>query len=432
MIDSQIEGYEAAKEIAQIKFMYIAPVVSGIFTQSSQKEYFKFASQKQAEWPDGTTRQFSWWTIQGWLYEYKKNGIEGLMPKIRDDSGGCRKLDEVQIEFIRNQLKEFPKITAVMIYERMIREGLLLKEDISVDTLQRFIKRNGLRDKVSEKTKKEKRGWEFAHSCEGYEADTCHTAYIYDENGELRKTYLIAIIDVHSRMIVGAEYFFNDNAVNFQKVWKSAVKRYGKSSTLILDNGSSFKNKSTQYIAGKLGTHLIYNPPYSPTGKAVIERFFLSYKFRKANGEHGYDYHSLEEFNAELKKWIGEYNRTDHSSLKDDEFCNHTPLERYLFDMKDIEPYMLANKTVEEYEEWVEECFLREETRKVNGDSTVVIENVAYDVPSIYIGTRVIVRYVPETHTTIYIYDPIEDKRIDIKKTDRIENSKMKRTEIIY
>ena len=51
------------------------------------------------------------------------------------------------------------------------------------------------------------------------------------------------------------------------------VLRYGRSKVLILDNGSSFKNRNTNEIAGRLGTQIIYNPPYKPTSKAVIERF---------------------------------------------------------------------------------------------------------------------------------------------------------------
>lgn len=66
---------------------------------------------------------------------------------------------------------------------------------------------SGLRNGQGKTLTKERRAWEFAHSCDGYEADTCHTFYIFDKNGEYRKTYLIAIIDNHSRMIVGAEFF---------------------------------------------------------------------------------------------------------------------------------------------------------------------------------------------------------------------------------
>lgn len=207
---------------------------------------------------------------------------------------------------------------------------------------------------------------------------------------------------------------------------------YGKSKVMILDNGSSYKNKSTKEIEAKLGIKLIYNPPYSPTGKAVIERFFHTMKMRFLDCEHGSNYHSLDELNTKLTSWINEYNRTFHNALQKDSNDNHTPFERYMFDMKDIEPCKLSNKSPVEYDAWLEECFLHETTRKVNGDSTVLIENILFDVPSQYIGLRVIIRYEPRKFINVYLYDVSKKSKVPLKKTDKVENSKVRRTEIIY
>lgn len=94
-----------------------------------------------------------------------------------------------------------------------------------------------------------------------------------------------------------------------------------------------------------------------------------------------------------------------HSSLKEDENDNHTSLERYMYDMKDIEVASLSNKSPVDYASWLDDVFLHETTRKVNGDSTVLIENQLFDVPSVYIGIRVIVRYNPRTFEGTYLYD---------------------------
>lgn len=428
----QADRYEYRKLVAQVKFSMIAPVVSHTYTDDSTSAYFKRVSASEIEWPDGTVRKFSKDTMKGWLYLYRQYGFEGLMPKDRLDLGRVRKLNEEHKKYITDLIREYPKITGVMIYEKMIQDGILNQGDCSVDTVQRYIKNSGLRNGQGETLKKERRTWEFAHSCDGYEADTCHTFYIFDENGEYRKTYLIAVIDSHSRMIVGAEFFFHDNAVNFQKVWHDAVLRYGRSRVLILDNGSSYKNKSTKEIEARLGTKIIYNPPYSPTGKALIERFFHTMKMRFMDIRKGRDYHSLEELNDDLSRWISEYNRTIHSSLKDDENDRHTPLERYMYDMKDIDVARLSNKSPVEYEAWLDDVFMHETTRKVNGDSTVLIENILFDVPSIYIGMRVIIRYNPRTFEGTYLYDTAQKKNILVKRTDRIENGKTRREEIIY
>lgn len=240
------DSYEYRKLVGQTKFSLIAPVVSGTFTDDSSSAYFRRIAKNEIDWPNGTKRKFSAESIKHWLYIYRKYGFDGLMPKDRLDLGRTRKLENEHKEYIASLIKEYPKITGVMIYEKMIEDGVLNKGgDCSVDTVQRYIKNAGLRNGQGETLIRERRTWEFAHSCDGYEADTCHGFYIYDEDSTYRKTYLIAIIDSHSRMIVGAEFFFNDNAVNFQKVWHDAVLRYGRSQVIILDNGSSYKNKST-------------------------------------------------------------------------------------------------------------------------------------------------------------------------------------------
>ena len=146
----------------------------------------------------------------------------------------------------------------------------------------------------------------------------------------------------------------------------------------------------------------------------------------------GSDYHSLSQLNDDLNKWINEYNRTIHSSLKDDENDNHTPLERYMYDMKDAEVSRLSNKSPIEYASWLDDVFLHETTRKVNGDSTVLIENQLFDVPSVYIGIRVIIRYNPRTFEGTYLYDVSQKKKVPLKRTDRVENGKTRREEIIY
>ena len=270
--NQNIQQYQLSNLVAQSKFALIAPIISGTYFDDTIGAYFKRVAKHDINWPDGTKRKFSYQTLNHWLYLYRKYGIDGLAPKNRLDIGSSRKNSATHKEVIHNLIKEFPKITGVMVYEKMIAQGVVNKNEISVDTIQRYIKNSGIRSS-SGPLIKERRTWEYAHACDGYEADTCHTFHNFDEQGEYRKTYLIAMIDIHSRLIVGAEFFFNDNAVNFQKLWKNAVLRYGRSSVLILDNGSSYKNKSTTEIEAKLGTKLIYNPPYSPVGKAVIERF---------------------------------------------------------------------------------------------------------------------------------------------------------------
>ena len=81
---------------------------------------------------------------------------------------------------------------------------------------------------------KDRKAFEEEFSGAMYQADTCYGPYIC-ENGENRRTYLIMVVDDHSRLIVGGRYFYSDNAYNFQIVLKEAVARYGIPNKLYLD-----------------------------------------------------------------------------------------------------------------------------------------------------------------------------------------------------
>ena len=71
------------------------------------------------------------------------------------------------------------------------------------------------------------------HSNDCWQADTSHGPYL-TINGKKTLTYLIAIIDDASRFIVGAKFFFNDNSINLQDVFKSSIKKYGVPKKLLL------------------------------------------------------------------------------------------------------------------------------------------------------------------------------------------------------
>ena len=438
MTNLDTKRYEANKLMAQLRFQLIAPIISNTYTENSKEEYFRRVGNLPISLPDGTIKTYKANTLKWWVHLYRKKGFDGLMIKDRVDVGSSRKLTEEVKRQIIDLLAEFPKMSATIIMEKLINDNFLHYGDLSLNTLQRYIKKNCLREKQV-KSEKEVRSWSYAKPCHGYQADTSYTIKIQDDHGKYRMVYLIAMIDVCSRVIVGAQFFFEDNCVNVEKVWKKAVLNYGKSSVLILDNGTPYKNKYISAISSKLGTQLIYCTPYHPQGKACIERFNRTIKEKNIYTEKLKDC-SLDELNEKLEGWIYSYNRTYHSSLSEyitDEAnkkieVKQSPIERYFVDMQHIAPYQLANKRKNEYAPWVEDCFLHETTRKVNKNSTVTIENKLFDVPSKYIGFTVIVRYTPITLKTVYLYDAALKEAIPLKPTDFVENSKIKRTTMMY
>lgn len=256
-------------EMAYFRFALIAPVIQGVFSDPSKTAYYRRVTLNELTLPDGRTMRYNPKTLEKWEEYYRKLGMDGLMPKQRSDAGHSRALDSLAIEQIFLLREKFPRINATLIYTKLIEDGLINRADVSLSSVQRFIKRNDLRS-ATNPNQKDRKAFEEAFPGGMYQADTSYTTYI-KEDGQTRRTYLIHIIDDHSRLIVGARFFYNDNAYNFQLVLKDAIARFGLCSKLYLDNGSTFSNTQITLICGSLGIVKLHTPVRDGASKAYVK-----------------------------------------------------------------------------------------------------------------------------------------------------------------
>ena len=243
-----------------------------------------------------------------------------------------------------------------------------------------------------------------------WQADTAYLPYI-TENGRSRRTFLIMIIDDHSRMIVGGEIFYNDNAYNYQKVLKQAVSTYGIPDKIYMDHGSSFENEQLTLILDSLGTVESHAPVRDGAAKGKVERNFRTVRSRWLSTLDASEIHSLEEFNRLLADYIMRHNTTVHSGP------GETPVDRFMRTKDHVR--------VPKSKEWLDECFTNRTTRKVNNDSCITIDGIWYDVPPQFIGMKVDVRYLPDHMEDAYIL--YGNTRFPIRQTNKEENSRTRR-----
>jgi transposase InsO family protein len=247
-----------------------------------------------------------------------------------------------------------------------------------------------------------------------FQADTCYFPYVPDSSGKRRRTYLIIIVDDHSRLIVGARIFFEDNAYNFQKVLKDAVATFGICQKLYVDHGASYENSQLDYICGSIGTVLLHAPVRDGAAKAKVERTFGTLKSRWLNGLDVGQILSIEEFNRELTDAVRKHNLTVNSST------DQTPMDRFLATRGRI--------SLPISEEWLDECFMNRVRRKVRNDATLSLQNTQFDVPMQFIRQTVEVRFLPDRLSDAYILDG--GIRHRLKLTDKQANSKVKRANL--
>ena len=311
------------RELAYFRFALIAPAIQGTFPDASIAAYCRRVTEAPITRPDGVLFQYKPTTLEKWIATYKAEGMDGLMPNARSDKGSVRCLsDECALEIYR--LKEqFPKLDAVQIHIRLVQDGFI-PATVSPRSIQRFIKANGLKNPAASGPLKDRKAFEEPFFGAMWQADTCHFPYVPDAGGKRQRTYLIAIVDDHSRMIVGARLFFEDNAYNFQKVLKDAIAARGVPNKLYVDHGPSYENSQLSFICGSVGTVLIHAPVRDGAAKAKVERMFGVLKGRWLNGLNMTQIRSIDDFNLELTEAVRQHNLAENSSTE------QTPMDRFL------------------------------------------------------------------------------------------------------
>jgi putative transposase len=403
------------QDLALFRFALIAPLVNETYEAASKNQYFRDIASKSHTLPDGKIIQFSPATIKKWFLAYKHKGFEALMPKSRLDIGTPRNLDSNAILKILELKGIFPYITGTLIYHKLIEEGYVKENKTSLATVLRYIRDNNL--KRNQIAPKDRRAFEmeFANDC--WQSDTSHGPII-KVDGQKKQAYLITFLDDASRLILHGEFFFNDNAVNMQTVFKKAISKYGVPKKLFVDNGKTYKNDHLRLICASLGIDLIHAKAYSPESKGKIERSYRTIKDNWMNGINWNDYHSLDELNMDFNKYLNKkYTNTIHSSIET------TPRLRYL---KDID--RIKFKPIEE----LDNHFLHRVVRKVNNDATIQLYCNQFEVPSYYMGQRINVRYSPIDLDKAFIFNK-DNKMVDtVYPLRRVDNSKIKRNVIDY
>lgn len=404
---------ETRQKIALFRYGIIAPVVSGTYDEGkSIKGFFRDAASRVYTNPSGEETKVSASTLERWYYAYNKGGFDALIPMRRCDTGKSRKIDEDIMEQIRFLKKEYPRIPATLIHQKLLDNGTINKGDISLSTVNRFI--NQLKNESNYTNNKDMRRYERVHINEVWCGDSSLGPYLKID-GKKKRTYIIALLDDASRYIIGIDIFFNDNFVNLMSVLKTAVTRYGKPKILNFDNGSSYKNKQMELLAARIGTAISYCAPYTPTSKAKIERWFKTMKDQWMSQLNMNDYSSIDQLRETLLTYVNNYNQTVHSSLHG--LC---PQDRFF-----NESYLIKRLS----DEQLDTSFLLEYERRVSADNVVMIDGVEYEVPYRYSKQKITLRYSPDL-SKIYIVNKYSGALTSIKLLNKQENSLIKREKV--
>jgi len=93
--------------------------------------------------------------------------------------------------------------------------------------------------------------------------------------GKKRRLRLVATIDSHTRYIVHAEFYFNENLPALEDALLKAILKHGIPERYYVDNAKIFHSKHLKRIAAELGFRLHHSQPYKPQGRGYVKTFVM-------------------------------------------------------------------------------------------------------------------------------------------------------------
>ncbi|MDY0222980.1 MAG: DDE-type integrase/transposase/recombinase [Desulfobacterium sp.] len=396
---------EAREQIALIRYKLISPVL--VEPGRVQNEYFRTQAAKRHEFPRYGSRKVKVSTLKSWLKSYKRRGFEGLKPKIRSDKGRPRKAGPQLMDAIRVQCKAYPYITVKRLHEMLTEKGHIGDPPIHYNTLLRIIKEEQLLI-FGNKRRDERTSFETDHVNCLWMGDFMHGPLV-TLNRKTHKAILCAIIDDHSRMIVGHAFTPTETVLSLTLVLKNSFLAFGFPKRLYVDNGASFSSDFLAKACALSGISLIHSKPYDSPSRGKIERFFRTVRDRFLSTLT--EKITLEELNAAFAIWLhDDYHHKLHTGI------DERPIDRY---HRSVNHTNITRPTKSE----LDEIFLVRHERVVNNDATISFKGNIFEVPTAYIRQRIDVRHPVDAEQELYLYD--KDIRVcRLKFVDKRQNAR--------
>ena len=258
---------EKAKDIATQRAMLLAPLLSDGLDNGMIKEIKERICRET-----GLSER----TLRRYLKSYRASGFEGLMPKSRTSMLPGAISEEVLNEAIKLR-REVPsrsvaEIIRILEWEEFIRPG--------------SVKRSTLQEKLQEKGYSGKhmaiyasggiatRRFQKRTRNKLWHSDIKYGCYLpIGPKGKLLQVYMVAFLDVATRMILHAEFYPSLDQSIVENCYRKAVMKHGIPESVYFDNGKQYRTKWMSRTCTKLGVRLLFARPYSPEGTGKIERF---------------------------------------------------------------------------------------------------------------------------------------------------------------
>ncbi|MCI0605347.1 DDE-type integrase/transposase/recombinase [bacterium] len=388
------------KKLAELIALFRYKIIAAALEKGiRQKEYFARQAEKTWDVPGYGTKHYTVSAFKSWLADYRAGGFEALFPSTRNDTGTSRKITPELAKVIGESAADFTGARLSVFYRFLDSQGIINPPYVSESALRRFASARHLLKRTAETVPRKK--YEKEHINELWISDTMHGPHLSDSKKK-RKSYLIAIIDDHSRMIVASGWFFAENTLALETVLKEAIRRFGLPEIFYCDNGSIFSSQSLQLSCARLGIVLRHSKPYDSPSRGKIERMWRRVRDQFLSTLPAAGPIGIQQINDLFAGWLeSDYHKSFHHGIE------ARPIDRWLADAKVTRIRKLSDEELD----W---AFYQSFERKVKNDSTVALDGKLWEAPARYIGKKIEVRHPTGSPERLYLF---EDGKLVLKLT---------------
>ncbi|MBM3747985.1 MAG: transposase [Acidobacteria bacterium] len=385
---------EKAEKIALFRYGLIAPLVLEALPRGELTRRAQEIAARLYEFPHSARRQVSVDTLLDWALRYRRQGLELLAPKPRQDRGHSRAITPETAALIERLQRENPHRTGTALLRELALAGENHQPGVSASTLYRFLRARGLTERqllLEKAAATAHKKYEAEYANQIWQSDLLVGPWIERPGGGKRQVFLQATLDDASRLIPHAQFYPNQGLDSFLDCLRQAVAARGIPTRLYMDNAKIYRSPQLARIAASIGILIVHTPPYQPQGRGKIERWFRSVREQFLATLDPKALLSLEQLNERLWHWLDtDYHRREHSAL------GATPLARWQRDIAQIRQLPPATD--------LRRLFFHRADRLVRRDCTFLLAHRFFEAPPHLAGQRIEVRFDPLDLAEVEIY----------------------------
>jgi putative transposase len=257
---------EQKKQVATFRFGVIHELVNTKeLSRGEQERLIRDKCARRWSIPFSNRTRIGRTTILRWVRLYKAGNdrIESLFTTGRSDQGASRSMDEETCLSLIGLRREFPRITISALISKMREANPEVR--LNHSSVYRLLKRESL-IKPPEQKAEDRRKFEAELANEIWQSDVMHGPMVRIGD-KMRKTYLIAFLDDHSRLVPHGEFYPSEGLACFLDAFEKSLLKRGLPRKLYTDNGAAYRSHHLEQVCASLGIALIHARPYKPQGK---------------------------------------------------------------------------------------------------------------------------------------------------------------------